>query len=117
MSGAAIITGSRPYGFTEQVMNDANSTSLAPIQERASVSAQPMATIRAYRRAGVAVVTVERQGRPSRRHHVSLQRYDALRERLAFGRHPWKTSGAYMRSSLTVSIWATMNGGDAHIQG
>lgn len=79
MSGSAVITGSRPYGFTKQVMNDANSTSLAPLQQRAPVGAQPMAIIRTYRKTGGAVATVERQGR-ARRYQVSLRRYHALRE-------------------------------------
>jgi hypothetical protein len=64
----------------------------------------PVATIKAYRRKGGAIVPVERESRV-RRYQVSLQRYHALREWLAFGGHPWKTSGAYLRSSVTASLW------------
>ncbi len=71
------------------------------------MSATPIATINAYRRKGGAVVTVERQGRPPRRYRISLRRYKALQEWAAFGEHPWKTSGAYMRSSMAVSLWPT----------
>jgi hypothetical protein len=65
----------------------------------------PVATIKAYRRKGGAVVTVEREGRPPHRHCVTLKRYHALREWAAFGEHPWKTSGAWMRSSMTAYLW------------
>jgi hypothetical protein len=67
----------------------------------------PIATIKAYRRTGGAVVTVERTGFPPHRYCVSLKRYRALQKWAAFGKHPWKMSGAWMRSSLTVSPWAT----------
>lgn len=66
----------------------------------------PVATIKAYRRTGGPVVTVERQGQPPHRYRISLKRYHALRQWAAFGGHPWKTSGSYMRNSLTISLWA-----------
>lgn len=66
----------------------------------------PVATIRAYRKTGGAVITVERQGRPPHRYRVSLRRYHALRE-WTIRQHEWKTSGAYMRSSMAVSLWTT----------
>ena len=69
----------------------------------------PLAVIRAYRRKGAAVVIVEREGRAPRRYRVSLRRYHALRDCLASGGHPWKTSGAWLRSSVTVSLWRTDN--------
>ena len=67
----------------------------------------PFATIKAYRRKGGAVITVERHGLPPRRHHVSLRRYHAVREWLALSGHPWVTSGAYASSSIAISLWAT----------
>ena len=67
----------------------------------------PIATIKGYRRTGGAVVTVARQGRPPHRYRVSLRRYHELRGwLLAISRHRWTTSGAYMRSSMTISLWA-----------
>jgi hypothetical protein len=61
-----------------------------------------VATIRAYRRKGGAVVTVMREGRPSHRYDVSLRRYHAIRQWVAFGKHPWKSSGAWLNSGLTA---------------
>ena len=66
-----------------------------------------VATIKAYRHKGGAVVTVSREGRPPRRYCVSLRRYHALRQWLAFAGRRWTTSGLWLRSSLTVSLWAT----------
>ncbi len=63
-----------------------------------------VATIKAYRRTGGAVVTIERQGRPVRRYRVSLRRYHAIREWAAFGKHPWKSSGAWLNSTLTAYL-------------
>jgi hypothetical protein len=68
--------------------------------------ATPVATIRAYRRTGGAVVTVEREGQPPHRYLVSLRRYHALRQWTAFGTHPWRSSSARLRSSLTAYLWA-----------
>jgi hypothetical protein len=64
----------------------------------------PVATIKAYRRTGSAVVTIQRNGRPPHRYRVSLRRYHALRE-WALRCHRWRTSGAWMRNSMTVSLW------------
>jgi len=65
---------------------------------------EPVAVIKASRRRGHAVVTVERVGRPARRHRVSLRRYAALRQ-WTHGDHPWKRSGEWSRSSLAVYLW------------
>lgn len=66
---------------------------------------EPFATVRAYRCTGGAVVNVEREGRPTHRYRVSLRRYHALREWTAFGSHPYKASGAWLRSSMTAYLW------------
>ena len=65
----------------------------------------PLATIRAYRKTGCAVVTITRSGR-SRRHLVTLRRYGLLREWTVTqaARH-WRTSGWWGRSSIAVSLW------------
>lgn len=73
--------------------------------EPTALVAQPFATVRSYRRTGGAVVNIEREGRPTRRYRVSLRRYHALREWTAFGSHPYKTSGAWLRSSMTAYLW------------
>ena len=70
-----------------------------------SSAAAPLATIRAYRRTGGAIITIERQGRPPHRYGVTLRRYHALREWTASGSDPWKTSGAWLKSSMTASLW------------
>ncbi len=73
---------------------------------------EPVATVKAYRRTGGAVVTVERPGRPKHRYVVTLRRYHWLREwtltrGAGFARpNCWRTSGAWMRSSLTVYLWS-----------
>jgi hypothetical protein len=76
----------------------------------------PAATIKSYRRTGGAVVTVERQGRSPHRYQVSLRRYHSLREWAVVR---WAgtpgTSGAWLRSSFTVSLWT--KGGDAPTHG
>ena len=64
-----------------------------------------VATIRAYRKAGGAVVTVERPDRPPHRCSVTLKRYRPLREWVAFGTYPWKSSGAWLKSSLNACLW------------
>ena len=67
---------------------------------------KPLASIRASRRTGCAVVIVERAGCDPRRYRVSLRRYAALRE-WSITRAPryWRTSGAWMRSSVAVMLW------------
>lgn len=71
-------------------------------------AAVPLASIRAYRRTGCAIVTVERAHRAPHRHRVSLRRYALLRAwTLARAARHWRTSGAWLRSSITVSLWET----------
>lgn len=72
---------------------------------RAAPSREPLATIKAYRRKGGAVVTIERAGRPKHRHCVSLRRYHALREWTHTRPKPRYTSGAWLRSGMTVYLW------------
>jgi hypothetical protein len=69
-------------------------------------AAVPLATIRAYRRTGCAIVTVERAGRSHHRHRVSLRRYALLREwTITRAARRWRTSGWWGRSSIAVSLW------------
>ena len=70
------------------------------------MAAIPFATIKAYRRRGGAVVTVARPGRPAHRYIVSLRRYHALRRWIVVGGHPWRSSGAWLNSSLNACLWA-----------
>ncbi len=79
------ITGEGLASNTEKGchMPDADPTSLRPPAAKRP-PAVPLATIKAYRRTGGAVVTVERAGRAARR---------------------WRTSGAWLRSSIVVSLW------------
>jgi hypothetical protein len=80
-----------------------------PVNSALGVPAStPIATIKGYRRTGGAVVTVARQGRPPHRYSISLKRYRALQKCTAFGNHPWQASGAWMRTSMAVSLWATL---------
>ena len=65
----------------------------------------PVATVRAYRRKGGAVVTIQREGRPAHRYYVTLKRYRSLRQWFLFGQHPWRTSGSWLKSSLTACLW------------
>jgi hypothetical protein len=66
----------------------------------------PLATIRAYRRTGGAIVTIARAGRARHRHHVSLCRYAALREwTITRAARRWRTSGSWARGSIAVSLW------------
>jgi hypothetical protein len=68
----------------------------------------PLATVKAYRRTGGAIVTVKHHGR-TRRYRVSLRRYHALREwTLTRAAHRWRTSGAWLRASVACSIWAAI---------
>ncbi len=72
-------------------------------------TAVPLASISAYRKTGGAIVTVERAGRAPHRHRVSLRRYAALREwTLAAAPRRWKTSGAWLHSSIAVSLWEVL---------
>jgi hypothetical protein len=76
-----------------------------PTADRSTVS---LASIRAYRKTGGAVVTVERVGRAPHRHRVSLRRSARLREwtlTLTRAARRWRTSGAWLRSSSAGSLW------------
>ena len=79
-----------------------------PIHCQAAINAantnRPMATVSAYRKTGSAVVTVSRGAR-KRRYIVSLNRWKSLREWTAFGNHPWKKSGAWLRSNMIAYLW------------
>ena len=71
------------------------------------LTAVPLASIRAYRRTGGAIVTIVRAGRAPHRYRVSLRRYAALREwTVTRAARRWRTSGALLRSSIAVSLWA-----------
>jgi len=84
-------------------MATADPIALLPARKPAAVL---LASIRAYRRTSCAVVTVERDGRAPHRHRVSLRRYAALREwTLTIAARRWHTSGAWLRSSIAVSLW------------
>ncbi len=86
-------------------MPDADPTALR--LPAAKPPAVALATIRAYRRTGGAIVTVKRVGRGSHRHRVSLRRYASLREwTITRAARRWRTSGAWLRSSIAVSLWA-----------
>jgi hypothetical protein len=74
-----------------------------PTAERFAV---PLVSIRAYRKTGCAIVTVERAHRVPHRHRVSLRRYALLRAwTLTSAARRWRTSGAWLRSSIAVSLW------------
>jgi hypothetical protein len=78
-----------------------------PVNSALGVPAStPIATIKGYRRTVGAVVTFAREGRPSHRYCVTLKRYRALREWAVRLAGAPGTSGAWMRSSFTVSLWA-----------
>ena len=62
-------------------MPDAEPTALR-LPAAKQPTAVPLASIRAYRRTGGAVVTVERAGRAPHRHRVSHRRYVSLWESL-----------------------------------
>ena len=101
-------TGEGPASNTEKGchMPDADPTSLRPPAAKQH-AAGPLASIRAYRRTGGAIVTIERAGRAPHRHCVSLRRYAALREwTITNAARRWRTSGWLGRSSIAVSIWA-----------
>lgn len=83
-----------------------------PATERSAVALTPAAhplpraSIRAYRKTGCAIVTVKRAGRAPHRHRVSFRRYARLREwTLTAAARRWKTSGAWIRSSIAVLLW------------
>ncbi len=89
-------------------MPDADPTSLR-LPAAKQPTAVPLASIRAYRRTGCAIVTVARTGRAPHRHRVSLRRYALLREwTITRAARRWRTSGAWLRGSITVSLWAPL---------
>jgi hypothetical protein len=65
-----------------------------------------LASIRAYRKTGCAIVTVEQRRRTDRRHRISLRRYAApLEWTIIRAARRWQTSGWWGRSSIAVSLW------------
>ncbi len=89
-------------------MPDADPTSLR-LPAAKPPAPVPLATIKAYRRTSCAIVTIERAGRAPHRHRVSLRRYALLREwTLTRAARRWRTSGAWLRGSIAVSLWAPL---------
>ncbi len=77
-----------------------------PTAERFAV---PLASIRASRRTGCVIVTVERAHRAPHRHRISLRRYALLRSwTLTRAARLWRISGCSDRSSFTVSLWESI---------
>ena len=69
-------------------------------------AAVPLASIRAYRLTGGAIVTVERAHRAPHRHRVSLRRYALLRAwTITRAARLWRTGGCSDRSSFAVALW------------
>ncbi len=65
-----------------------------------------LASIRAYRRAGRAIEIVERARRTPHRPRISLGWYALLRDwTITRAARLWRTSGAWLRSSIAVSLW------------
>jgi hypothetical protein len=62
-----------------------------------------IAKIKAYRRRGGAVITIERNGY-IRRRQVSLRRYRAFFH-WTNAYCPWRCSGAWMRHGINITIW------------
>jgi hypothetical protein len=69
---------------------------------------EPVASISAYRRAGGAVVNVDRRGRARHRYCVSLKRHRALREWILAGPHPWSWSGSMLSNRFDVALWPNL---------
>ena len=83
-----------------------------PANERSAVAPTPAArpfplvSIRAYRKTGCAIVTVERAHRAPHRHRVSLRRYALLRAwTITRAARLWRTGGCSDRSSFSVALW------------
>ena len=68
----------------------------------------PLATVKAYRRTGCAVITIERNGRV-RRHTVSLRRYRTFYF-WTIKKCPWKCNGAWMRHGMDIRVLREMYG-------
>ena len=84
-----------------------------PATERSAVAPTsaarplPLATLRAYRHTGGAIVIVERALRTPHRHRVSLRRYASLREwTITRAARRWRTSGHSDRSSFVLTLWS-----------
>ena len=70
---------------------------------------RPLAVIRAYRKSGCAIVTVQRAQRTPHRHRVSLRRYALLRAwTVTRAARLWRTGGCSDRSSFAVSLWSVL---------
>ena len=79
-------------------------TTVAPTSAARPV---PLATLRAYRLTGGAIVIVERALRTPHRHRVSLRRYASLREwTITRAARRWRTSGHSDRSSFVLTLWS-----------
>lgn len=61
-----------------------------------------IATVKASRRTGCAVITIKRNGR-ARRHTVSLRRYRAFYF-WTIKHCPWKCTGAWMRHGMDIRV-------------
>jgi hypothetical protein len=114
VEGSSVSTNPTP--LDPSVHNSPQNTSgavgeaIGGVGPRASLPEHAIAVIKAYRKSGCAIVTIERPGRPRHRYTVSLKRYHALREWCMFGKHPWRRSGGYMRSSFTAYLWPANSG-------
>lgn len=70
--------------------------------------ADVLATIKAYRRTGGAVIRIEREG-SVRRHCVSLRRYRAFFD-WSIQRCPWKCGGQWKRNGMDITITNVRHG-------
>ena len=86
-----------------------STTEGTPVAPTSAARPRPLALIRAYRRTGCAIVTVERAHHTPHRHRVSLRRYTLLRA-WTITRAPrrWRTSGSSDRSSFALSLWSAL---------
>lgn len=79
------------------------------LRREISTAHAPLSVIRAFRKTGCAIVTVERAARAPHRHRVSLRRYALLR---AWTHHRaprlWHTSGFWDRSSFVLFLWSAL---------
>ena len=89
--------------MTDQTQPVARLTNNPPITQT-----KPIAVIKAYRKTGNAIAIIERRDAPRHRHQISLRRYARLREwTIAQAPRRWRTSGAWLRGSITVCLWST----------
>lgn len=88
------------------MIDKAHSAGLHPLRP-GELAQKPLAAIRAYRKTGCAIVTVQRAGRAPHRHRISLRRYALLRAwTISHAARRWRTSGWWGRSSIAVSLWS-----------